>query len=74
MLSQKPEQSADLSIASQIQTFAEPVDDPVIVRVGVCEIFYWRDVNVCFTMTYGVNGFDVFAILLEGKSWKTNLQ
>jgi len=31
----------------------------------VCEIFYWRDVTACFTMTYCVKNFDVFAILSE---------
>jgi len=38
----------------------------------VCEIFYWRDVTTCFTMTYGTKDFDVFVIFLKGKSWKTN--
>ena len=38
----------------------------------VCEIFYWRAVNVCFTMTYSSMDSDVFIVYLKGKSWKTN--
>jgi hypothetical protein len=34
-------------------------------KVAVCEIFYWRDVTACFTMTYSVKDFDVFAIFFE---------
>ena len=35
---------------------------------GVCEIFYWRDVTTCFTMTYSINILIVFVIYLKGKS------
>ena len=38
----------------------------------VCEIFCWRDVTACFTMTYSAKDFDVFVILSKGKSWKTS--
>jgi hypothetical protein len=31
----------------------------------VCEIFYWRDVTACFTMTYDGKDFDIFVILFE---------
>ena len=45
---------------------------PIPQMITVCEIFYWRDVTTCFTMTYGVKDFDVFVNFLKGKSWKTN--
>ena len=38
----------------------------------VCEIFCWRAVTTCFTMTYVTKDFDVFVNFLKGKSWKTN--
>ncbi len=32
---------------------------------NVCEIFYWRDVTACFTMTYSAKNFDVFVNFFE---------
>lgn len=31
----------------------------------VCEIFCWRDVTACYTMTYSAKDFDVFVIFFE---------
>jgi len=37
-----------------------------IVELGrVCDIFYWRDVTICFTMTYIAVVFSSFGLLLE---------
>jgi hypothetical protein len=46
-------------------SYLDPLQELFTEFIMVCEIFYWRDVTACFTMTYDGKDFDIFVILFE---------
>ena len=62
----------NIKISLRLQQFSG------LTHPQVCEIFYWRDVTACFTMTYSAKDLDVFVGEILGMftdfSWQTRIR